>query len=111
MNTLLEKIPKLSQPIFNDTYLDGLMELVLYYTSLPYWLDMVNAYSSVRFIIHEIYRAMVARKELTRIEDLSHEEKLKYWNKADKKLLLKDRMKATRAIYLMEKILEQPDKK
>lgn len=100
------KIEKLSQPIFNNPYSDGLAELVNYYKGLPDVENFILTMQSIRSVVEAFYQVLVKKKEMEPIESLEEKEKLRIW-KMTEGLEKGERIKASKAIYLMRKILEK----
>ena len=98
---------KVTQPsissvkIFDDTYKDGLAELVIYYAKLDDIKEMILKFGSVRMIIGGFYEVMVKSKNLDPVESLEKSEKERIWSLTKGN---KNRLEAARAIYLIEKI-------
>lgn len=96
------------EKIWNEPYKDGLHELVVYYSRLKNPKEMILKFQSIRSIVEGFYQVLVNKKEMDPIESLPKPERLMYWHLTDKKdLSVKERIKASKAIYLMEKILEK----
>lgn len=89
--------------VFHDTYKDGLAELVVYYAGLEDIKGKILKFGSVRMIISGFYEVLVKAKEIDPIESLEKAEKERIWKETKG---TRDRIDASRAIYLMEKIGE-----
>lgn len=59
-----------------------------------------------RGIFAIVYQTFVNANEMTRLEDLPQQEKERIWNKA-KELSAVDRIKVSKAIYLIEQLLKK----
>lgn len=92
--------------IWLEPYKDGLHQLVVYYAGLPRITEMILRFQSVRSVIEAFYQVLTNKNELEEIGSLPESERRTIW-KLTEGLEKDERVKASRAIYLMEKILEK----
>lgn len=92
------------QNIFDCPYKDGLAELVGYYKDVPEIETKILTMQSIRSVIEAFYQVLINKKEMEPIESLGQEEKKEIFL-VTKKLEPGERIKASRAIYLIRKIL------
>lgn len=101
VNTEIKEKPL--STLFNEPYKDGLYQLVIYYASRPDPIKMILKFSSIRSVIEGFYQVLTNYKELDPIESLPEQEKKRIWKLTKGS---EERLKASKAIYLMEKILK-----
>lgn len=92
-----------SNKIFGEPYKDGLGELTSYYAQFPNCIELILKHQSIRSAVEAYYQVLVNHKELKEIETLPIEEKIRIWKMTEG---ASERLKASRAIYLMEKVNE-----
>jgi hypothetical protein len=93
---------------WNQSFVQYAVQIAGMYKSHPDQILASLAFESVAGSLNETYQCLVKEKELTRMEDLPKEEKLKYWNRA--KELSQDenqRVLICRSIYLLEKLTNE----
>lgn len=95
----------LSNKIFGEPYKDSLGELVSYYAQRPNISERILKFQSVRSVVEAYYHVLVNHGELEEIKTLPENEKSRIW-KMTEGLEKRERLKASRAIYLMEVILK-----
>lgn len=94
------------EKLFNEPYKDGLTELISYYSGLKNIKSLILKFQSIRSVVEAYYQVLVNHKELDEIGTLQEPEKSRIW-KLTEGLEKGERVKASRAIYLMDKI-QQP---
>ena len=88
--------------IWNCPYKDGLAAIMVEYQNTPNIKELMFKCPSIMSPIEAFYQVAVNYKELRPIEEINQEEKLRIWKLTEG---LNERVKASRAIYLMETIL------
>jgi hypothetical protein len=96
-----------NKKIFNEPYKDGLYEIVSYYKWLPDPIGLILKFKSVRSAVEGLYQVFTNYNEMEGIETLEEKERRRIWKMTEGLVEKRERIKASKAIYLMEKILEQ----
>lgn len=91
------------EKIFDDPFKDGLYQLVVWYAAHNDPVSLILKFQSIRSVVEAFYQVMVNHKEMEPINNLEEKEKNRIW-KLTEGLDKRERIKASRAIYLIEKI-------
>lgn len=96
------------EKIFNDPYADGLHQTVMefcrdYPTSIH---NYVLSLPSVRSAFEAYYQVLVSKKEIEPLENQSEHFKERIWEQTKNIQNRKERIKAFKSLYLIEKILK-----
>lgn len=89
-----------------DPYKNGLQELVVYYAGLENIQEMILTMQSVRSVVDGFYQVLTNYRHLKEIGTLPESERRRIW-KLTERLEKNERVKASRAIYLMDQILKK----